>query len=713
MFVRPAQRVLSLILLLGYALVAPYAQQAPADMSAGARAQTDQTQPAVTFRAEINYIEINAVVTDAKGNPVSGLTIGDFDVFEDGKLQKVTAFGLVNIPVTRPAQPLFATAPIEPDVQTNEQRDGRLYMIVLDSLHTDPLNSLRVKAAAKAFIEQRFGANDLAAVVHTSGRADLGQDFTNNRRLLIASIEKFAGDPLQSMTLARLESFNNTGRTRSDPVNSTRRTALDPEEMQRQDYAKRTLRSLERLSEYMSGIRGRRKSLVFISEGFPYDLADASTSVPDAIRDAIGAAQRSNVSIFTIDPRGLASGTELGIQVAGFDAADNSDGTRADTSMLGIGLGSLMSEVRIAQDGLRAIAQDTGGIAAVNRNDFRGIFDQIVQENSTYYVLGYYAPSERRDGKFHKIEVKVKRPGVNVRTRRGYQAPRGRKPDAKASADIPPHLRDAMNSPIPMPGIPLRAFAAAFKGTAPNAMVAVSVEMRGSDFKYIESGGALNDVVTVTFTPIDQNGNIKNGKRSKATLALKPDVHALAVKNGIRVLSSLDLPTGRYQIRIAAGEDGAQRSGTVLYDLEIPDFVKAPISMSGVTLTAASAAQMPTVGSEGTLSAFLPGPTLATREFDRSDTLGLYAEVYENVPDATPHKVDLSVTVRAEDGRTVFQAREERSSTELQAGRGGYGYAPQVPLKDIAPGTYIIHVEARSRTANAPGIGRDIQIRVR
>jgi hypothetical protein len=244
-------------------------------------------------------------------------------------------------------------------------------------------------------------------------------------------------------------------------------------------------------------------------------------------------------------------------------------------------------------------------------------------------------------------------------------------------------------------------------------LVAVSVEMRGTDFKYVERNGTFDDVVTVSFTPIDQTGAVKNGKRSKATLALKPETHALAVKNGIRVLSSLELLPGRYQIRIAAGEDGAGQAGSVLYDLEIPDFSKAAIAMSGVTVSAASADRMVTVGSEGALSAVLPGPTFATREFDRSDTLGLYAEVYENAPNAPSHKLELSTTIRAEDGRTVFQAREERSSTELQAGRGGYGYAPQIPLKDLAPGTYVIHVEARARTANAPGIGRDIQIRVK
>jgi hypothetical protein len=300
-----------------------------------------------------------------------------------------------------------------------------------------------------------------------------------------------------------------------------------------------------------------------------------------------------------------------------------------------------------------------------------------------------------------------------VRTRRGYQAPRGKKPEVKPNAEISAPLREAMNSPIPMQGIPLRAFAAAFKGTAPNALVAVSVEMSASDFKYVEANGTFNDVVTVAFTPIHQSGNIKNAKRSRATLALKPESHALAAKGGLRVLSSLELPPGRYQIRISAGEEGAQRAGTVLYDIEIPDFDKAPLAMSGVILSAASAAEMVTLGSEGALAPLLPGPPFARREFDRSDTLGLYAEVYENAPNAPPHKIDVSVTVRAEDGRAVFQSREERDSAELKGGRGGYGYNPEIPLKDIAPGSYVIHVEARSRAGDGAGIGRDIPIRIR
>ena len=122
------------------------ASSAPASQ-AQAAPQAPVDQPPVTFRVEVNYVEVDAFVTDAAGNAVTNLTDGDFEVFEDGKPQKVSSFSLVNIPIERAERPLFAGQPIEPDVQTNEHLEGRIYLIVLDDVHTDFTRTPRVKAA--------------------------------------------------------------------------------------------------------------------------------------------------------------------------------------------------------------------------------------------------------------------------------------------------------------------------------------------------------------------------------------------------------------------------------------------------------------------------------------------------------------------------------------------------------------------------------------
>ena len=179
--------------------------------------QSPQEQPRVTFRAEVNFVEVDAIVTDEDGNFVTGLTADDFEVFEDGELQDVTNLSEVTIPTEVAERPLFADAPIEPDVQTNAREyDGRLFMMVLDDLHTAALRTSLVKRAARDFIENHVGANDQVAIIHTSGRSDASQEFTVSRRRLLASIDKFAGKKLRSIALERGDRYRTLTRVNRD-----------------------------------------------------------------------------------------------------------------------------------------------------------------------------------------------------------------------------------------------------------------------------------------------------------------------------------------------------------------------------------------------------------------------------------------------------------------------------------------------------------------
>src|SRR5688572_26447591 len=163
-------------------------------------------QPPITFRAEVNYVEVDARVLDKDGKFIADLKPEDFQVFEDGKPQKVSAFSLVNIPLERVERPLFASKPVESDVRNNMQAaDGRIYVIMLDDLHTAALRSQRVKLAARQFIERYVGANDLAAVVHTSGRGDNSQEFTTSQGRLLRAVDRFMGQKLNSSTMNMID----------------------------------------------------------------------------------------------------------------------------------------------------------------------------------------------------------------------------------------------------------------------------------------------------------------------------------------------------------------------------------------------------------------------------------------------------------------------------------------------------------------------------
>lgn len=678
--------------------------EAPQPPRALAAVTPDAQMPPVTFRAEINYVEVDAVVLDATGAFVRDLTKEDFRILEDGKAQQISAFSLVRIPVQREDQPLFMTRQVEPDVFSNVGRpEGRLYVIVLDDLHTDMRRTLRVRRAARQFIERNLGSNDLAALVRTGGGPS--QDFTSNRRLLLEAVDRFMGRKLLSPTLGKMDQYALTRNVRQtgDPL-------TDPNTLERGHNARTMLTTLRNLSDWLSGIHGRRKAVVVISEGIDYDVHDFmnnidSSSIIDSTRDVIAAATRGNVQLYTIDPRGL---TAMGDEQMEMQAVSSDDPAVAN-----LGMSSLYNELRLSQDSLRVLADQTGGFATVNANEFERAFPRIVDENSTYYVLGYYPTNDRRDGRFRKIEVRVERPGVEVRARKGYVAPRGKAPSSKAvdaSAGTSAKARQALDSPIQVSGLRMAAFAAPFRGPDGTAAVALVTQVDPGNFEFKEKDGKLANTLEISFVVVDPSGKVKAGNRETVTMGLKPETFERARKVGFRVQSRFEIAPGKYQVRLAATESGGL-VGTVLMDLVVPDFTKDPLGMSGLVLSSAYAGGVPTAGTIPEVKDLLPGPVTTARNFARGDELAVMTEVYDNLGHQ-PHRVEIVTSLLEEGGKVALTQAEMRASSELGGARGGYGYLALIPLKDVAPGQYVLRVEARSTLKDGGTASRETLIRI-
>ena len=673
--------------------------------------------PPITFRSEVNYVEVDAVIRDAQGNFVRDLRQGDFQVFEDGVPQTVTAFSLIDIPITLSDRALFLPEDIEPDVRSNaDGPEGRLYALLLDDIHTGAMRSVSVRRAATQFIERHLGANDLAAVIHSSGRTDGAQDFTNSRRLLTKAVSTFMGRKLRSPTLNKIDSYNLTRGGSQAP------TIQDTERNERLYNARSTLSTLKSLSDWLAGIRGRRKAVVFISEGIDYDIWDnvgpSSATVNgvnilrsgdgsllvNEMRDVIAAATRANVSIYAVDPRGLYFPGDEAMQMTGLPA---------DAEAIGLGVFALQDELRLSQDSLRGLAEETGGFASVSSNDFSSAFRRIVDVNSTYYVLGYYSTNEKRDGRYRKIEVKLSRPGLDVNARKGYVAPRGKAPGSKtieASAGTSKELREALNSPLQESGLKMAVFAAPLKGPAAKAAVGIVTQFTGKQFGFAEKDGKFTDRLEMSYVAINKQGKMTDGKRDYVDLSLKPETHQRVLQSGFRVLTRMELPPGTYQLRVAAKASGGG-TGSVHYDLVVPDFLKDPLSVSGIMVASRTSAGVPTAGAIPDLGDALPAPPTTARTFSASDELAVLAEVYDN-EGAQPHSVDITTTLKAEGRVQVFANSETRSSKELGGARGGYGYTTKIPLKDLAPGLYVLTIEAKSTLGRTDAASRQVQIRI-
>jgi VWFA-related protein len=666
--------------------------------SVGAQQGTDAVDlPPVSFRTEVTFIEVDAFVTDGDGRPVMDLTVDDFELYEDGQPQRIASFSAVNLPVERRERALVSPRPIEPDVRTNVGVDGRIYLILLDDIHVHPSRVPRVRAALRQFVEHNFGTNDVAAVARVRGSSRDSQDFTSNPQLLLRAIDRFTGN------VPREAAVTSPFAEEGIPTPG----AASAEELLVAHDARNVSSRLRELSEFLAGVRGRRKAILFVSEGSPFDVHAATgqisavaSAVIEDTQKAIAAATRGNVAIYTIDPRGVIPGADFNDLSAseppgGFDVPS--------------GVPSL-TPIRLAQDSLRELAYETGGFSSVNQNTFEGSFERIVRENSEYYLLGYSPANDAQDGTYRRLEVRVRRPGVRVRARNGYTA----RTAAVAAGTRPSPGRSpaatAISSPFPTAGIPLSVFAAPYRGSGREALVTLAVEVDASKLGFIEQNGTFHERLELLHTVTDSRGGRRPVVRQELTLALRPETHTQALAGGLRMLSRLELSPGRYQVRVAIGSAITGESGGVLYDLEVPDFTARGLTMSGLALASTSVADAVTIARER-VSPLFPTPATTRRVFDPDDTLIVFGELYENARRAAAHTLEIRTELRSEVGQVVRSFTDRRSSTESK--ESGFGFSAAVPLTGLAPGIYLVHADARSSLDSAASVSRTIQIRIR
>ena len=684
-------------------------------------AQDQGGRQSPTFKTDVNLVEVHAVVTDERGEFVRDLTRDDFEIYESGKLQRPSIFHLVDVPTVEPGRAKAIHALVDPDVRSTSARfDGRLYVLMLDDLHTSALRSQLVKRAARQFVERHLADGDLAAVVYTSGRSSAGQELTPSRRLLLAAVDRFHGQKLPSLTGERLAvhlndremeraaaSSSGDGSSSSSPA-STR--VDDPRDAERGMNAQRALGALRNVAKWLSDVPGRRKSLVLFSEGIEYDIYDvfnnrAASSIMADAREAIAAAQRANVTIFAVDPRGL---SQLGDEAITIQSLSDDASVDYGTPR------GFANELLMAQESLISLAQETGGVAIVRTNDIAGGLSRIERETSRYYVLGYISDPSASPGKFRTIDVKVRKPGLKVRARRGYvpaDLTVAEKRDHGLKPGTSPAVAAAIMNPVPVGDLPVRVWAAPFKGKGKLGSVAIAVEINGSALKYQQKDDRFLEDLEVSIVAADHDGKIRGSDRQTMNLALKPETHKVLMSGGgVRMLSRIELPPARYQIRVGVHESNGGTVGAVPIDVDVPDYSKLPFGLSGLVLTTSAAPRLTTPRPDQLLKEVLPLPPVATRVFGKDEVISVFTEIYDRSA-PTSHEVDVKVDVVPAGGTIpVFSTAETRAMGASPTVRV-HGYKADIPAKGLAPGDYVLRVEAASRTGNHAAV-REVPFKI-
>jgi len=399
-------------------------QQAGSQPAAGQQQPADQTE--LTFRAGINFVTVDAYVSDSKGQPATDLKQSDFDVFEDNKPQKIEQFRFIKVDGNpKPGEPPPQEIRNRDDEEREAARDDtRVFVIFLDDYHTRLGSSLAVRQPLSEFIQNQLRPLDLVAVMYPlTPVTDI--DFTRNHAKIINAIQHFEGRKYKYEPRNLFE--EQYQRAPTEIVEEIRNQVV--------------MTALRGLSVRLGSIREGRKSILYVSEGLqamlPPQLRSADASMPKVgnpqafnpfagendpreqtaqafstadlysqLKDVFIAATRNNTAIYTVDPRGLATNE--------FDIDENV-GPQQDQRML-----------QASTDTLRSIAEETDGRAIVGRNDLAKGLQQAMQDSTAYYLIGYTSAQAPVDGKFHQIKVQLsaaaRRRGLQVRARRGYWA---------------------------------------------------------------------------------------------------------------------------------------------------------------------------------------------------------------------------------------------------------------------------------------------------
>ncbi len=654
---------------------APPAAQTPAPPPQTAAPGADPAsseQP--VFRAGVNFVRVDVIATDKQGNPITDLTQNDFEIIEDDTRQAIETFRLVKIDTAAPVETPGRLTTRADEETAAQNEDARIFVFFLDDYHVRLGSSMAARKHLVEFVQTQLGPKDLVSVMYPLSPLD-SVVLTRNHQQLANAIERFQGRKYDYTPRNALED----------------RYANYPTEVVERVRRQVSLSAIAGLSVKLGALREGRKAIVLVSEGYlamlppqlrgPVATAPglgnpnrnnplagdnnmnedrarfaAELDVQTELQRVFDAANRSNTTIYAVDPRGLSTGE--------FDIQDNVMGRASQEGL------------RQTQNTLRVLAEETDGRAIVNRNDLAKGMQQIVRDSSAYYLLGYNSTQSRSDGKFHPIKVRVRRPGVQVRARRGYWA----LTTAETARAVAP----------PKPGPP-PAVSKSLAGIANNAdrrLIRTWVGMGPGD-----DGKTRVTLVWEGVPPTPGSGRAAVGRVMLTAASPGGESYfkgqagddppeGTAPASARRGTVQIDVPPGKLSLRMSIEARPDDVLDTDDRTIEVPDFTEPkPRLTTPRVYVARNAREFQAIKADAS------APPTATREFRRTERLllRLYA--------VAPGSAAGSVTYAA---RLLNRQGVRMMDLQVASPPAGEAATLEVPLASLPAGEFLIEVTVKS-----------------
>lgn len=583
-------------------------------------------QGRATFRSGRDLVVVNVVVRDKDGKLVRGLKKDDFTVTEDNRPQTVESFDFEELDtvaepadiaeamlaaIAKPASPAIGAVPASPAPAPLPARpvvdlsDRRLMVLFFDLSSMQPEEVTRAVASGRDYVQQRLSAADVMSIVSLGTSLNVDQDFTSDRSSLLAALGRLSpaeGSGFTEAPTVAAEDAPDTG------------NAFTADETEFNIFnTDRRLDALRSLADALAGIE-QKKSVIYFSGGMSQQGMDNKA----AMRAVVDRAVRANMSIYAADTRGLQA------LPAGGEARSAS--VRGQGAFSGRTMENARTSLSDSQDSLSTLAEDTGGRAFLDANDFGEVYAQVVKDTTAYYLLGYTSTNAASDGRYRRIKVGLKQPGFKLEFRSGYYAPRDFSHAGRD--DREQQLQEHLLSDLSPTDLPVHGSAGYFRLKTNRYFVPMWFIVPGSQVQFSRSSDRERATLDILGVIRDPQNRIVAWIRDTVKLAVATSADVR--RKNVQYDTSFELPPGRYAVKVVIRENQLGTVGSLETSLVVPDIEREPLKVSAVVL---STQRQPAAGKKGVVNPLLRNGQLleanVAHVVSAAQPMYFYFEVYD------------------------------------------------------------------------------------
>jgi VWFA-related protein len=645
-----------------------------------------------TLKTSTEVVLVNVTVRDKNGKFIKDLKPQDFTILEDNKTQDIISLDFENtdsvVSAEAPKAELLSTsnlnnasskskaAPTVTPTDVSELKDRRLIVLFFDLSSMQPEEVERAAKSALDYAEKQMEPADLVSVVTLSNTLRVDLDFTSDREKLTSVMKSFNNGTGEGLADGATPDPNADPNDTSDATN-----AFSPDETEYNIFnTDRKLQALVSLADDLRAIP-QKKSVIYFSGG----IQRTGTENESQLRAAINAATKANLSFYTVDIRGLQAVVPGGAAAGSGGRGGGSGRGGGNSTYSGRGVLSQYDSNFASQETLMTLANDTGGKAFLDSNDFAPAFTKVHEDTSFYYLLGYISTNADRDGRYRRINVRMTRADLKdakLEFRKGYYSAADFQHSTKESREQ--QLQDQLVSDVPTSDFPVYVSTGYFRMADNRYFVPVSVVVPGSQIPFTRA--SEQDRATLDVIAIMRDEGKRPFGTMRDTVKLAVNTSQEVSRKNVQYDAAFMVPPGIYSVKFVVRENQTGRMGSFEAAVNVPDLKSAPVKVSSVVL---SSQKQPAKQKNNPLvrdgNQIVPN---VTHVFSSGQHLYFYYEVYD--PEK-PARILTNVafykgSVKAYE-TPLIQADEvnvpDRKATAFEL---------DVPLTELKPGFYTCQV---------------------